>query len=215
MIKPENIKNPQRSIMIWRLVELFVILILIAGTVILFSIVQKSRDELRMNLNNPTANSQRAILERDLVTNQKTLSKVDKLAPVPDDVAVFVTQLQLLGAQRNSTVNVADIQEEKTNTNGATSPTPRPSPDFPIVPILLHVTAVGAPNDLLALLHDFEYMPYLVEAPNWTLQVMQPGSLGQSQGPAVGEGDATAPACAPGSLTVQLRLFTQEQVKKI
>jgi len=110
---------------------------------------------------------QQSRAEALLREEQSSIDNVLALSVRPDNVGLFIADLESLAKRYGVSVNVPSIQEnQRLNESGALIPW-----DGPYKEVKLSILASGEASNLMQFLHGLEYAPYAIRVSNWSFKV--------------------------------------------
>ena len=158
--------------------------------------VQKALNEL------PERITGQAALKSELDRHKHDIERLYKYTPTRDEVNEFVNELENEAKKRKVKISIQDfIEDKKLDENG------NPIEDAgPLRDVYVKGMATGSPEQLVALIHALEHMPYLVRLSEWDLKALAQGNSGVTVANIPADDTTVQPQEVPGQLFFTLIL---------
>lgn len=183
-----------RSIMLWRVAEI----LLLVGLIVAATYVQKLTHKYRyayeaarqVQDQRPETEAQLTAIEQGLSAAKPQLEAVIAQLPPRDDIGEYLSWLEQRAAKYHVQLQITNVQAEVTPeaTEGEPSPPPVISNGYAVVRI--SIIGNGETSSLFEFLHDIEHGPYVSAVPSWALR---PSAQAGAGGTAVPRGIGAPP----------------------
>lgn len=182
--------TPLRPRLLRRMIELAVLIVLLAGSLVAHTYVKADRRQLitqqASQSQEPEAALKQASLQYELREQTQGLAELNTVLISPDQIGDFIGHLEQTAARHDVRLSIPTVKEaRRTDARGKVIPS-----SGPLIDIGLSIVAVGTPPALLNFVHDVELAPYLVTFTEWEVNTTASTPLGFS---------ATEPAAAPAA----------------